>query len=38
MMNKLILNQNLNGGLKILPETWQRNLNDRAEGLNVRHT
>jgi hypothetical protein len=36
MMNKVILDQNLNAGLKKVPkETRQQNLNRHAEGLNI---
>jgi hypothetical protein len=35
MMNKVIIDPNLNAGLKKVPqETWQRNLNHHAKGLN----
>jgi hypothetical protein len=36
MVNKVILDQNLNAGLKKVPqETRQRNLNCHAEGLTT---
>jgi hypothetical protein len=36
MMNKVILDQNLNGGLKkVVQERHELNLNRHAEGLNI---